>query len=224
MQLGLLTVWWNACARYMGSTTLHQRARLLVRVTTVAPTRGHSVLNLRNIYITRHIPVANRTARSEADSRTSAEPASSCHFGFDQAGRRGGRRRATTAVEGARSLRSRFRVSSGLLCEKRDVTAVGTIGGKIKKCESVGRSGRPAARGTCRSIGGRLREARRLWRHAALAPSPCRRHLLNGPPRRSPSSPPPPPLVDAFIIQLSLTYTTHPPNELLGKNESVHTM
>ncbi|CAH2093656.1 unnamed protein product [Euphydryas editha] len=43
-----------------------------------------TVPNLRNIYITRHIPTVFKTVRSEAGSRTAQETALFCHFGFDR--------------------------------------------------------------------------------------------------------------------------------------------
>lgn len=62
----------------------------------------------------------------------------------------------------ARTRGSLERRTSVLLCENRAVLAVATFGGKIKKCDNIGRSGRPAAIGTCRSIETRKREARCL--------------------------------------------------------------
>lgn len=173
-------------------STLHHRACLLVRVTTDAPSLGHSVLNLRNIYITRHIPSANRTARSQAGSRT-GEP-SSCHFGFRL------RRWAASRPPPRLAFTSRYRGPDGLLCENVDVTAVATFGGKIKKCELVGRSGRPAARGTCRSIVGRVREA--PARDVSRAPPRRASAALNGHHggRRCHRATAPPPPVYALII------------------------
>lgn len=140
-----------------GLSTLHQRAYLLVRVTN-APSLGHSVLNLRNIYITRHIPSANRTARLKGLAHGSG----AC-FVLPFWIRSGYTARwAASRPSPLFAVTSPYCGSRELLCENLGVTAVATFGGKIKKCELVGRSGRPAARGTCRSIVGRVREARAL--------------------------------------------------------------
>lgn len=153
---------------------------------TDAPSRGHSVLNLRNIYITKHMP---RIKPRLSEARRAGLGPASCHIGFDQSSRRrtmSGRRRHASARPVVI-----YAIQGRSLANRRMSLRIHSVG-KYKNRGLVGRSGWPATMGTCRSIVGRVREAR--VRDVTARAAALRRCLLNGAPstthgRRQPRQP-----------------------------------